>query len=82
MSTTTVAPLKPWADENVKGFYDNYVAAWGDYDKAGDMESHAYYEGLIDAYYDVLVTLGAIDPEPEEASSVTETENDTHVERS
>jgi len=71
MSTTVVAPLKPGADENVQGFYDTYLRAWGDYDKAGDMEDEAYYAGLIDAYYNVLVTLGAIDPEPETTSIPT-----------
>ncbi len=64
MGTTTIPPLKPGADENVQGFYEAYVSAFGDYDKAGDMEDAAYYGGLIDAYYNVLVTLGAIDPEP------------------
>lgn len=43
-----------------------YVISWGDYDKAGDMEDHAYYAGLIDAYNRVVTLLTVPDPEKKE----------------
>lgn len=63
MATTEIPPLKPGMDENVESFYEAYKGAWGDYDKADSEDACNYYGGLIDAYYDVLVKLGAIDEE-------------------
>lgn len=37
----------------LRNVHENFECAYGDYDKAGDMEDHAYYAGLIDAYYNV-----------------------------
>ncbi len=65
MATTTPRALKPGADVRLREIHESYVTALADLDKAGDPEDEAYYAGLIDAYYNVLVTLGAIDPEPE-----------------
>ena len=62
MGTTTLKPLLPGHDVRMEPIYEAYVRAYGDYDKACDEEDSAYYSGLVDAYYDVLVTLGAMEP--------------------
>lgn len=62
MGTTAVAPLKAGHDVRFEPIYEEYVRAWGDYDKADDPEDEAYYAGLIDAYHNVLVTFDAIEP--------------------
>lgn len=70
MGTTAVTPLKPGADEKIQEIYDAYVTASGDSDKADTTEDAAYYEGLVDAYYAVLDTFGAlVHPETEETGS-------------
>lgn len=61
MATTIPAPLLAGHDVRLEPIYESYVQALGDLDKAGDVEDGAYYGGLVDAYYDVLVTLGAIE---------------------
>lgn len=43
--------------------YDLYVSALGDEDKAGDMESAAYYEGQSGAFYYALTVIYGYDPE-------------------
>lgn len=65
MSTTILPPLNEGVDARFAEIYAAYESAWGDYDKADEEENEIYYGGLIDAYYHVLVTFGAIDPEPE-----------------
>lgn len=34
----------------LKMIHEQIVYVYADYDKAGDVEDHAYYAGLIDAY--------------------------------
>jgi len=69
MATTTPTPLLAGHDVRLEPVYEAYVSALADSDKAMDIEDACYYEGQAAAYYDVLVTLGAIEPETE-----TETE--------
>ena len=71
MSTTILPPLNEGVDARFAEIYASYESAWGDYDKAGDPEDEVYYAGLIDAYYDVLVTFGAIEPNPETEKPLT-----------
>lgn len=78
MATTMIPPLKPGMDENVKGFYEDYASAWRDYDKADSPEDYCYYGGLIDAYYNVLVTLGAIDAEISVVNALTVVPDPNH----
>lgn len=66
MATTIPQPLKPGASPDLQRVYDAYVGALGDSDKASDSESAAYYDGLSDAYYDVLRRFDAIEPHPDE----------------
>ena len=66
MATTIPQPLKPGHDVRHEEIYAWYCEALGDSDKADNTMDCSYYEGLVDAYYDVLVTLGGIAPEAEE----------------
>lgn len=66
MATTTPEPLLPGHDVRLEPIYEAYVSALGDSDNADNTMDCSYYEGLVDAYYDVLVTLGGIAPEAEE----------------
>jgi len=65
MGHTVIAPLKSTADPRLVEIYEAYESAWGDYDHADEEENEAYYGGLIDAYYNVLVAFDAFDPEAE-----------------
>lgn len=66
MATTTPFPFRnylsstssaPTDVEQLEAFIEWYESALRDQDKAGDMEDHAYYTGLLDAYESVLVAL-------------------------
>ena len=70
MATTPPEPLSAGHDVRVDPIYEAYVSALGDSDKADSIMDCSYYEGLVDAYYDVLVTLGGIAPEVEEEEEV------------
>jgi hypothetical protein len=69
MATTIPFPFRnylsvtlstPAATEQLETIIEGYESALRDSDKAGDMEDHAYYIGLVDAYVDVLLTVLAV----------------------
>lgn len=62
MGHTILKPLKSTADPRLVDIYEEYERAYGDYDMATDEVDSAYYSGLVDAYYTVLVTLDAMEP--------------------
>lgn len=62
MGHTVLKPLAPGHDVRFEEIYEEYVRAYGDYDMATEEEDSAYYAGLVDAYYNVLVTFGAMEP--------------------
>ncbi len=65
MATTTPAIFAgtPSIDaDKAADIYARYVEALGDSDKAGDTESAAYYEGLVDGYYTALCVVYGYSP--------------------